>query len=512
MRVLLCPPTFKYKTEYPAFLSLSDFPTGFAYLAAALKQAGHEVYGCNPNNITGYVDAPTMLKAVLTKRIAEVTPELIGLGGLCTDYKFLKDAIGIIRGIDPKIPIVLGGQIVTNDAEDVFNLLKPDYVVKGEGEQAMLDLASRRLHENGTLDVRTSEGKPLPIDSISFPDYEPFGIQDMMDSYSGATRLLYRYSRQNPRVYGIVTARGCPFACTFCIDHHRNYRERSIKNIMEEIKVTYEKYRFNILLILDELFAINTQRMNDFCMGVLAGKEKYGWDFDWCFQTHANARLNLESLYLAKKAGCFSFSYGLESASPAVLKSMNKHIKIPQVIEALNLAKKARIGFSANLIFGDIAETAETISESLSFWLNYCSQSFVFLSNVMPYPGSALFETCRGRGMFQNKLEYYENIDKNPLNLTAISEREYRGLTELIRFLEQSWLFAKTAQVTKTERLPDEDLYLKKMGGFYYKITAICPYCGKEIQYKERLGDIRQPFWLGTGCTMCNSKIKVVSA
>lgn len=143
MKVMLLAPTHHYAQEYPSFLSLSDFPSGIAYLAAALKQAGHEVIGFNPNNFTGYVDAPTMLKATLSKVVLEHKPELIGMGGLCTDYKFFRDAITIIRGIDPKIPIVLGGNIVTNDAEDVFKILQPDYAVVGDGEEAIVKLANQ---------------------------------------------------------------------------------------------------------------------------------------------------------------------------------------------------------------------------------------------------------------------------------------------------------------------------------------------------------------------------------
>lgn len=149
MRVMLLPPVYKYAVGYPEFLSLSDFPSGFAYIAAALKQAGHEVIGCNLNNIPGYVDAPTMLKAELTKKIKETVPELIGLGGLCTDYKFLKDAIGIIRETT-QAPIVLGGQIVTQDADDIFKLLKPDYCIVGEGEEVLCRLANLlEMHQNG---------------------------------------------------------------------------------------------------------------------------------------------------------------------------------------------------------------------------------------------------------------------------------------------------------------------------------------------------------------------------
>ena len=79
-----------------------------------------------------------MIQDVISKRIEDVEPDLIGLGGLCTDYGFLRDAIGIIRNYD--VPIVLGGQIVTNDAEFIFNDLKPDYAIVGEGEDAVVGL------------------------------------------------------------------------------------------------------------------------------------------------------------------------------------------------------------------------------------------------------------------------------------------------------------------------------------------------------------------------------------
>ena len=308
MKVMLIVPTFHYKTEYPAFLSASDFPAGFAYLASSLKQAGHEVFGCNPNNTPGYVSAKAMIADVITKKIAEVKPELIGLGGLCTDYAFLRDAIQIIRGINPNIPIVLGGQIVTNDAEDVFNILKPDWAIKGEADNLIVEITNGDFDKyKGTI----VNGFSPDVDALPFPDYEPFGIQDMLDNYSMATRLLYRYSRPDARPFNIVASRSCPFNCTFCVHGHRDapYRARSIENIMEEIRVSYEKYRFNILILLDELFAVNKKRMVDFCAGLFEGKKRYGWDFDWMFQTHASAKLDAESLAMARQAGCFFFTY-----------------------------------------------------------------------------------------------------------------------------------------------------------------------------------------------------------
>ena len=500
MKVLLIIPTFHYKDSYPAPLSLSDFPTGMAYIASSLKKAGHDVYGLNPNNIRGYATGLAMIRDILRERVADVRPDLIGLGGLCTDYAFLRDAIGIIRDIDSSIPIVLGGQIVTNDAEDIFDILKPDYAIKGEADNAIVELVN--MIRNGEIPEERIIKADVPnLDELPYPDYEPFGIQEMMDKYSMATRLLYRYSRPYPRPFSILASRSCPFSCTFCVHGHDRppYRSRSIPDVIEEIRITYDKYKYNILILLDELFAVNKKRMVEFCEAIVEGKEKYGWDFDWMFQTHASAKFDIETLKLAKKAGCFFFSYGLESASPTVLKSMNKRIKVEQVVKAIELAKEAKIGFGANLIFGDIAETAETIAESLTFWFEHCKGAFVFLADLIPYPGSQLFDDARVMDKFRDKKEYYETIDEQVINVTKIPDTSLYELRNLYQFLDHKWLFVEAATNTYSE---DE-------GNGFSKIWGTCPYCGEESMYRSPNSNTEHAFWLGLGCTHCNSKIKV---
>ncbi len=489
MKVLLVPPTFGYSSGQPNPLSVSDFPSGFAYIAAALKQAGHDVVGLNPNNIGGYPSAKVMLQDVLTRKLAETKPDMVGLGGLCTDYAFLQDAINIIRSLKLQIPIVLGGQIVTNDADDIFDLLKPDYAIIGEAEHAFVDLLERG-GPGGIIRAIPPEN----LDELPFPDYEPFGVQDMMDNYSMATRLLYRYSRPDPRPFNIVASRGCPFSCTFCIHGRRaaKYRVRSIDDIMEEIRQSYDKYNFNILIILDELFAVDKSRMREFCDAVLVGRAEHGWDFDWMFQTHASAKFDLETLKLAKKAGCFFFSYGLESASPTVIKSMKKKIKIPQVIEAMELAKEAKLGFGGNLIFGDPAETEETWAESLRFWLEHCQGNFVFLATLMPYPGSAIFDPSK----YESKKWFYENIDKKVTNLTQIPDKTFQDLMNLTMHMEQAWLFVK--QSPHVEVSPNGHLSI---------LEATCPYCGEVSTYHEHIQ--AKPFFLGIGCVHCHQRMRV---
>jgi len=324
-----------------------------------------------------------------------------------------------------------------------------------------------------------------------------------MEEYSMATRVLYRYSRPEPRPYNIVASRSCPFECTFCVHERRGipYRARSIENVMEEIQISYDKYHFNVLIILDELFG-NKRRLVEFSNGVLEGMDRYGWDFDWMFQTHANAKFDLESLKLAKKAGCYLFSYGLESASPTVLKSMNKKMDISQVVDVIQMAEEAGVGFAANLIFGDIAETPDTVAESLAFWFEYGRKSDIFLGEVKPYPGSKLFE-----GMSFEKKSYYENIHNFQINMTTMPDDVYFTMIRLIGNLEHSWLFVQSVSNPHFQKINTDGLYKEYMGKDYYEIGGVCPYCGEKVDYCELVESV--PFWLGTGCTKCNRKIKL---
>ena len=509
MRVLFIVPTKQYKRGYPLFLPTQDLPIGFAYLASALHSGGHEVFGLNPNNDTTYRSKYEMVYDKIRRSLRETQPELIGLGGLCIDFKFLKDAIQIIRKLAPDVPIVCGGGIINNDAEFIFNTLKPDFCISGESEETLVQLADTlesngQDHEqianlgywkNGTAKFTQKNFNYIDINKISFPDYEPFGIKEMLDNYSMETQYYFRYTRPNPRPMSLITARGCPFNCTFCV-HQRGarYRSRSVENIMQEIAYMYEQYHFNVLMIQDELFAVNKQRLTEFCVSLLDAREKQGWDFDWTFQTHASASLDHEALELAKKAGAYFFSYGLESASPQVLASMNKKTNPSQLIEAIEIANSVGIAFGGNFIFGDVAETEETICETMDFFSRYCLDAHINLGFIQPYPGSKLFENYMERGIIHDKLKFYEEIDERIWNITSMPDKLWLPWAHLMLFLARSWPWAKStnASFCIQERDTADNPVISHSGKSIYEVGAKCPYCGKDVYYRELLGKAKE--------------------
>ena len=517
MKILLIVPTHRYKGH--SYLSVSDFPTGLAYLSSALKKAGHEVVGLNLNNMPKYPSSYAMMANELHK-VLEDKPDLIGLGGLCTDYPFIKDAMEVIRRYS-QVPIVMGGGIINNDRDFVMELLQPDFCIWGEGEEAIVKLADA-LENDERPDIDnvgywTAEGPVYGetnydygnLDDKVFPDYEPFGIAEMLDDYSMATRILYKYPRAYPRPMTINTARHCPFNCSFCVHSGGpKYRARSIENIMDEIKELYDKYKFNILIIGDELFAANKKRFDKFCVELIRLKEEHDWDFDWMFQTHANSKLDKESLELAKKAGCFFFSYGMESASPEVLKSMNKKANVQQFIEAIELSKDVGIGFGGNLLFGDPVETEATIHETLDFWAKHCQQSQVFLTMLVPYPGCKIFDYCIEKGIIRDKKQYYESIEEEVYNMTLIPAPEFSRWVQFLKILESSWMLTESTKATKVEE-EEENGPMSNNGHRVFKVFAECPFCGKDNMYREIWNRDLKMSYLGMGCQHCNQRIKI---
>ncbi|MDD5104183.1 MAG: radical SAM protein [Desulfuromonadaceae bacterium] len=514
---------------YPNYMCMTvlHFPNGLAYLAGALKHAGHNVIGLNPNNDFDNPSAPAMLYYRLRLMIESERPQLIGLSGLCTDYHFIKDAIGFIRSIAPGIPIVCGGGMITHDAEFIFNQLQPDFAVMGEGEEVLCQLVRLLENDNDCFETipnlwywKNSSASfsflnyDYPdLNSRAFPDYEPFGMRTIIEEYTLAQFYPIRYKRPYPKVMPIVAARSCPFKCTFCVHTQGpKYRARSMENILNEIKLNYEEYKFNVLFIVDELFAADRNRLREFCNGITYGRENFGWDFDWVFNTHASAAFNRDDLQMARDAGCSFFSYGIESASPKVLASMNKKIRPTQIAEAISLAEEVGIGFGGNFIFGDVAENSETIMESLEFFIEHCMDFFVSLLVVCTYPGSKLYEHCLDNKMLPDKLTYYETILQN--NLTTMSDDVW---TKWLMFFGVVYPatdipFLKSVYAVSYYREPKEIQIEPGRSKAIWKVYFPCPHCAKAIFCRELIYDSdveQETATFVTACPACSKRFNV---
>ena len=167
------------------------------------------------------------------------------------------------------------------------------------------------------------------------------------------------------------------------------------------------------------------------------------------------------------------------------------------------MATDVGIGFGGNLLFGDPAETDETIRESLYFWGRYCQEVMVFLSMVAPYPGCKIFDHCLQKGIITDKEKYYETIGDITYNMTQIPKDNFEEWVSLISSLEPRWLFAKPVLADKVE------LETGNSGPMYHDdirahtIYATCPYCGSDNLHRQLWDKKAMIRFIGVGCQGC---------
>lgn len=325
MKILLVMPNFVFNQRLGA-----PYPIGVGYLASVLKERGYQVkiIDCQAMRIK-----PGQLKNIFL----EESPQLIGLTSTSHSRFNAVEIINLAKSLLPQCRIVVGGPHFTATAEDALRVVKGiDFVVRGEGEDSLLELAQAIEEKKGFENIqgiswrqdgviRHNQDRPLIKDLDSLPMLN----RDLFEEKFCFERLPH----SEMPCKSVLASRGCPFGCAFCFLHERSYRRRSTGNILEEVTYLLERYKIEAIRFFDLTFTMKRETVVDFCQAILKRRLRFKW---YC---ESRVDIDLGLLDLMKEAGCYSIDFGLESASPKVLKLINKRIT-PQ--QALEFAKKCR--------------------------------------------------------------------------------------------------------------------------------------------------------------------------
>ena len=201
---------------------------------------------------------------------------------------------------------------------------------------------------------------------------------------------------RNPYSF-IVTSRGCPGGCRFCIKHvsyGNSVRFRSPENILAEMELLAGLGTRSVNLYAD-LFTVSREQVVGMCELILERK----LDMQWT----CNGRVDFvdqEMLRLMGRAGCRWISWGIESGSQQVLKRVRKGINLEQVKQSLRWSKEAGINNWGYFIIGLPGETEETIQETIRF-SKQLPLDLVLFHIAAPYPGSPFFFEVVEQGWFR---------------------------------------------------------------------------------------------------------------
>ena len=257
------------------------------------------------------------------------------------------------------------------------------------------------LHDDGSVDMHKIKGLAWRDGEkivINLP--RPF-IQDLNDMPMPMHELLPLKTYRMPMIKGpftfIVTSRGCPAGCTYCIKHvsyQYSARLRSPKLIMEELWYL-KKLGINNIHMYADLFTVNRDQVMELCERMIDEDIKIKWT--------CNSRVDYvdeEMLKLMARAGNWLISWGIESGNEQILKHAHKGAYPDKAERALRWARQAGIKNWGYFIIGLPGETEKTIRQTIDFSKKLPLDIALF-HVAAPYPGTPFFFEVVENGWFR---------------------------------------------------------------------------------------------------------------
>src|SRR3989344_2917030 len=388
-KVMLIYP-FPYKTKeineathYP--------PMGLAYAAGYLESKGMECKILDANLFRMSFDE-------IIEEVKKFNPDLVGI---TSNIAFVREATAISKECKEGLNkyVLIGGPSSAGDAEKILIDSNADAVIKGEGEIVMWGFIEA-INKNKDIsklagiscikkDKFIQNAPPEPVedvDSLPFPAYHLLPDLDLYDSRS----------RKHP-VAPIVTSRGCPYQCSFCLSQNTGWRPRSPENVLKEIEMLVTKFKVKQIDILDDNFTLKFDRATEILDKII---EK-NWDISIAFPNGVRAdRLTKELVYKMKLAGVYKTGVGIESAEQEILNNVKKGLRIEQVRTAVKWFREEEIIVFGFFMFGLPGETMETMEKTLEFAkeINHHSANF---GVTTPLPGTTLYNELKEKNQLE---------------------------------------------------------------------------------------------------------------
>jgi radical SAM superfamily enzyme YgiQ (UPF0313 family) len=323
---------------------------------------------------------------------------------------------------------ILGGPHLTLQPHESIEKPEVDLVVRGEGEDALIEIL--RVLEDGKsandarlrnilgLSWRDATGhvmhnldRPLrpDLDNIPLPAYHLFKI----DRYTNLQPLTDGLDPR-ARAYTIVTSRGCPYKCTYCSKPITGdtWRARSVENVLNEWRILARDFHATEIGLTDDIWNLDLKRAKALCRAIIDEKLN---TVPWV--TVHGMKVNhtdLELFQLMKQAGCKRVGFGVESGDEEILKRVVKKSQtFDQVRAAFKNAKRAGLQTMGFFIIGMPHETAATMDKTIQLALELDPD----LANFMiaaPFPGTELWKLVEKEGILfsHNWDDYAIHADK----------------------------------------------------------------------------------------------------
>jgi radical SAM superfamily enzyme YgiQ (UPF0313 family) len=367
------------------------FPLGLSFLNAALRQAGHDVRWLD------YLADTQPLREVL----AEFRPDYVGVSVRNIDdvlirkretyFNQLGDISSAVREVHP-CPVILGGSGFSIFPAQLLALTGADFGIQGEGEASFLALMAALasgaevsqipglVHRRGP-EVVVNPQSPAPgahrLETADLPD-----------------RLVEHYLR-NAGMLNLQTQRGCAHTCGYCtypLIEGRAHRSRPPEVVAEEMALL-ESRGAKYVFVVDSVFNSSPRHVQQVCEALIRRKLAIRWG---CFLRPQG--LTSDLLELMSRAGLAHIEFGSDSFCDAVLAAYGKRLRLDDILESSELARRQQIDFCHFLICGGPGETADTLQATYENSLKLNGAVIMAVVGMRIYPGTALHDRAIREG------------------------------------------------------------------------------------------------------------------
>jgi len=339
---------------------------------------------------------------------------------------------------DRKIKCIAGGVFPSSVPERVLQEDCVDYVCRGEGEGALVDLCNALEYGKDPSNIPNlwvkKDGKIVSRNRIRAAlDVNSLPVQDLsiFEDVSLHRPMMGKIYRMVP----VETQRGCPYACRFCNSPEKNefydlekagrfFRKRTMEHVHTELKEIIPKFNLEyIFFIADTFLAMSEKEFDEFC-------EMYS-EFKLPFYMHTRPETITERrAKKLKEVGCHKVNIGVEHGNQKFrTQIVGRNYKNEVAIKSFELIWNAGISTTSNNILGFPDETRDLIFDTIELVRKLKSDdinAFTFI----PYQGTSLRNMCEEKKYLEkNTLANIYETD-SLLNMPSITKKEIGGLVK----------------------------------------------------------------------------------
>lgn len=381
---------------------------GVEWLSASLKRVGIDtelVFDPALFDDLNSVSFPNIAKAFsitreLPERIVRGDVDLIGISLMTNNFLWGMQLARRVKEIREDIPIVVGGIHPTLVPEYVIKEKAVDYVLVGEAERSLVELAGA-LKERREDDLRNiaglyykrGEGAVMTggspeliedLDSLPFPDKE----------------IFVPYYKIRGETYRTIASRGCPYRCSYCCHSYlhnivkgRYVRRRSVENMIAELSEAKRRFAPSSVHFNDDIFTLNRKWTLAFL-----GRYKREIGLPFVCITHPKF-IDEEVARALKESGCYRVKIGVQSLDEKTKREViDRRETNEEVIRCFEIMDKIRLPFSTDHIFGLPGEKVEHLEKAAEIYVRFNELKMINTYWLTLYPKTTIIEKAERLG------------------------------------------------------------------------------------------------------------------